>query len=215
MAASPRRRFRLVAWLAIAVVAVGLFVAWWWPALARDPQRLDVLVVGDGLVTQARDDLARRVRQSGESVDVVEASARTLCDARRDVDDLAGSRHPATIVLSFAELGTCAEPFDLATDARVVVLGQPPSTPTQAGTLATMAAFADANGYDFVDPTHLLGTSSKETRIGCQWWDTPGAGEDRPGLGKCQPDGQVTVWTGDSLTPAGSERFARALVGAL
>ncbi len=208
----------MVAWGAIAVVAfvaVGLFVAWWWPALARDPDRLDVLVVGDGLVTQARDDLARRVRQNGESVEVMDAPDRTLCDAHGDIEDLAGSRHPATIVLSFAELGSCTAPFDLATDARVVVLGQPPSTPAQAGDLAAMAAFAGANRYDYVDPTHLLGTSSQEARIGCQWWDTPGAGEDRPGLGQCQPDGQVTVWADGTLTPAGSERFARALVGAL
>ncbi len=118
-------------------------------------------------------------------------------------------------MLSFSELGTCAAPFDLAPDARVVVLGQPPSSPTNAADLAAMAAFADANGYDYVDPTHLLGTSSQEARIGCQWWDTPGAGEDRPGLGKCQPDGQVAVWADGTLTPAGSERFARALVGAL
>jgi hypothetical protein len=205
----------VVAWSAIAVAGVVLFVVWWWPALARDPDRLDVLVVGDGLVTQARDDLARRVRQNGESVEVVDAPASTLCESRGDVDDLAAKRHPSTVVLSFARLGTCSAAFDLSTDARIVVLGQPPSTPTQAADLDAIASFADANGYDYVDPTHLLGTSSEETRIGCQWWDTPGAGEDRPGLGTCQPDGQVTVWAGGSLTPAGSERFARALVGAL
>jgi hypothetical protein len=205
----------VVAWAVIAVVGVGLFVAWWWPAVARDPDRLDVLVVGDGLVTQARDDLARRVRQRGESVEVVDATARTLCDARSEIEHLAGSKHPSTVVLSFAQLGTCGAPFDLGADARVVVLGQTPATPAHAGDLTAIAAFAAANGDDYVDPTHLLGTSSEETRIGCQWWDTPGAGEDRPGLGKCQPDGQVTVWTGGTLTPAGSERFARALVGAL
>ena len=49
----------------------------------------------------------------------------------------------------------------------------------------------------------------------CLWWDTPGAGEDRPGLGQCDSVGKVTVVAGERLTAAGRERFARLVVEAL
>ena len=52
-------------------------------------------------------------------------------------------------------------------------------------------------------------------RVPCLWWDTPGAGEERPGLGRCEFDGLVTVIERGHLTPAGAERFARLLVEAI
>jgi hypothetical protein len=52
-------------------------------------------------------------------------------------------------------------------------------------------------------------------RMPCVWFDTPGAGEDRPGLGQCESDGFVTIIDDGLLTPAGRERFARRVVESL
>ena len=171
-----------------AVLLVGA-ITWWWPA-ARGADT-DVVVIGDRAVDQARDELLRRLRQEGMVADVVIMDAADCAGAESRIKD------GVTVVLSFSDWSAC--PSSL----RVSLLVQQPMGPEPAG------AGAD-DGVRAAAPMFHRGD-----RVDCQWWDTPGAGESRPGLGQCESDGQVTVIADGVLTPAGRERFARLVVEAL
>lgn len=193
-----RRRPILIGCGIVAALLVGVWM--WWPAIARDPQRVDVVVVGTGQVGEADQSIQRRIREEGQSVEMVRIDPCT---------DTAGSlaalteHRPSVVVLSTTDPAACAERWETllgdAADAAggnptLIVLTQTGQT-TLPGDIAGQAVVAD--------PSRLLGDSSV-TRIGCQWWDD------------CEPDGQVTIRTAEgSLTPAGAERVARVLVGTI
>jgi hypothetical protein len=194
-------RIRLIA---VGAIAVVLGVWWVYPSAAREPSRLDVVIVGDGQVGEAAEPLVRRVRELGMSAELVAADA---CAALADVAALVDDRRPSVVVLSPAAPSGCGGSYwidaDAAVgDARLVALVQPGRTDATArGDLA-------AAGVEVADATVLLGERrfdvAPPTRLPCQWWDD------------CEPDGQVTVRDGSgALTAAGGERLARTLAGML
>lgn len=191
------------------VVALVVFVWWWWP-LTRSRDAIDVVVVGNGAVTQSSDELARRLRQEGMLPLVVSIEAADCAEFATLVDDAARESDAdltdARVVLSLDDWTACAGAVN---DDSVDLLVQQPGGPLPDGLSAD-------RGVRWAAP--LFGAPVNPDAPGdqpCQWWDTPGAGEDRPGLGKCEADGLVHVLDDDGLTPAGRERFARMVVEAI
>jgi hypothetical protein len=174
-------------WLvtATALLCVGL---WWsWPTLTRSSSA-DVLVVGDGAVGQATDEIARRFRQEGNVVEVL--VAEDGCTGLPA--DIGGAER---IVVSFAQWDGCG-PWPGAVSLLVQQPGGGDPRAVADGRRARLA-------------TDLF---TGADRVPCEWWDTPGDGEQRPGLGRCEVDGMVTVIEDEVLTDAGRERFARLVV---
>jgi hypothetical protein len=183
-----RREIRVGTWV-VALVAVG---AWWWWPLTRAHSAIDVVVVGDGAVQEANDELARRLRQEGmvPSIVIIDAGE---CGA---VDGLINRGTDALVVLSLDDWSSCTDVTGID------LLVQQPDGPLPVGIDSTLG---------IREAAPLFGSDAQP----CQWWDTPGAGEDRPGLGQCEADGRVVVVENDGLTPAGRERFARLVAEAL
>ncbi len=176
-----------------AVVGVVIAALLWfvWPTVDGDD--VDVVIIGDGSVSTANDELQRRLRQEGfvPRVVIAEASQCAEIGALADgVDD---------IVVSFTDWSACGS---LPSTVRLLV--------EQPRGAAVPPALADGQT---VRPASLLFTGADQDN--CRWWDTPGAGEARPGLGQCQVDGTVAVFASDELTPAGRERFARLVAEAV
>lgn len=183
LARAPRPWVR---WAALGLVVVAV-VGWYvWPATRGD--EVDVMVVGDGAVVEARDEIGRRFRQEGMIVRVVEVDP---CDEGVDLRALAGD---AVLVLSSAGDG-CT----IAGGAGLVV-DQPSGGP--------LRTTGDGWRHRSAAPLFPGGDFAR-----CEWWDTPGAGEARPGLGRCE-GGSVRLLDGGRLTDAGKERFARLMVEA-
>lgn len=180
----------------VAVILVVFVVWWWWPTIARDPDRLDVLVLGVGEVTQSSEPIERRIREEGMRVETVAAEP---CDDRSTIAELVADRSPAVVVVSpavpcdaWADLIDAARGGD---DPRVIVLAQ--SGVVTDGDRALL----EDSGAIVADPARLLGSTDTE-RVPCLWWDD------------CEPDGQVTVRRADgTLTDAGAQRVARVLTG--
>lgn len=183
--------------LAFGVALLAAALWWWWPSLARDPDRLDVLVVGDGEVTEASEPIARRIREEGMSVEVV---ALDPCANPSVVADAMGDRSPAVVVLSPSV--PCADwpalveaPRD--DDRQVIALVQPGTV-----TADDVAALDDLD-VGIADPSRLV-PSEPGARVACLWWDD------------CEADGLVVVRSPDGrLTSAGAERVARVLTGTI
>lgn len=176
-----------------AVVGVVLVALLWfaWPSVGGGD--VDVVIVGDGSVNAANDELQRRLRQEGFVPRIVIAEP-SQCG---EIASLAGGVD--VIVVSFDDWSACDS---LPSSVRLLV--------EQPRGAAVPAGLADDHT---VHPASLLFTGADQDN--CRWWDTPGAGEARPGLGQCQPDGTVAVFAGDELTPAGRERFARLVAEAV
>jgi len=177
------------AWLWPAVGVVVVLAAAWlvWGVPATGGDSVDVVVIGDGAVTQARDELLRRLRQEGMLPEVLEIDST-------DCADVAAHLHDAPkVVLSFADWSRCDSDWGAPRVEQPVRPG---------GGMRPMGSN--------VRPAAPLFTGSDYEP--CRWWDTPGAGEDRPGLGQCTTDGTVRVLDRGQLTPAGRERFARLVV---
>lgn len=185
-------------------VAVVLGVWWVYPSAAREPSRLDVVIVGDGQITEAAEPLARRVRELGMTVELITTDA---CAALGELGSITEDRDPSIVVLSPSMPSGCGASYwfdaDAAVgDARLIALVQPGRTD------ATARGDLTAAGVRVADATALLGERDFDVappeRMGCQWWDD------------CEPDGQVAVRDGaGALTYAGGERLARTLAGML
>lgn len=196
-ATAPRR---LGPPVAIGVVIAVVLVWWWWPSVGRSASRLDVVVVGDTQVVEGRQQIERRIREEGYSVEVVATDPGGFCEGldelRRRVED----ESPTIVVLSPTATDdgcTLADGVEAAGAATVVALVQPGLQDPQ------VRAEAEALGLTVADPTRLLGDATA-VRLACQWWDD------------CEPDGQIAVRDdAGALTPAGGERVARVLVGVL
>lgn len=195
-------RIRLLAAGAAALLVVG----WWaYPTLARDRDRLDVLLVGDGQVSEAAEPLQRRVRELGMSVQLVEADP---CTAAGQIVAEVDRSDPSILVVSTADPAACGPALwsglrgAVGDGVRLIALLQPGRSAPDA------AAMLRSEGVEVADATRLLGAGVGDgpppTRIGCEWWDD------------CEPDGQVTIRDeSGALTPAGGERLARVLAGVL
>ena len=176
-------------------VTLGVVLAsllWFaWPATNGDD--VDVVIVGDRSVGSAADELLRRLRQEGFVPRVVIADAAQCTDIEQLADGV------DAIVVSFSDWTACTA---LPSSVRLLV-----QQPRGAAVPAALA------GDHTVRPAALLFTGAE--RDNCRWWDTPGAGEARAGLGQCASDGTVAVFADDELTPAGRERFARLVAEAI
>lgn len=183
---------------AAAVIAV---LWWWWPTLARDPERTDVLVVGDGQLAQARDPIERRLRERGLSVAWRDAGG-TWCEAVEVATAARAELEPDVVVLSVRDdASACAELVELHKAALgELVLVIQPGPPGEGQPVEVQQRLrAITAGAVLADPTNLLGTEGAR-RLPCQWWDD------------CEPDGTVSVRDDSgSLTPAGGERVARVI----
>lgn len=178
------------AWLpwAVAAMAATLLVGWYvWPATRGDD--VDVVVVGDGAVVEARDEIERRFRQEGMIVHVVE---RDPCEPGLDLRALRGD---AELVVS----SSAGRPCTIVGGGGLVV-EQPLGSSVQ----------GSGDGWRHRSAAPLFPGGDV---VRCEWWDTPGAGEARPGLGQCVGGG-VQVLEDGHLTDAGKERFARLMVEA-
>jgi hypothetical protein len=197
-AATPSRRYGPP--LSIGVVIAIVLVWWWWPSVGRSADRLDVVVVGDTQVIDAREQIERRIREEGFSVESVITEPGGFCEGLDELAGLVDDESPTIVVLSPTEIGTgctLADGVEVAGDATVVALVQPGIQDPG------VRAEAEALELTVADPTRLLGDAAA-VRLACQWWDD------------CEPDGQVAVRDdAGALTPAGGERVARVLVGVL
>jgi hypothetical protein len=189
MLRSEVRRRAVVGAAALAVLVALMWLIW--PATGDDST--DVVVIGDKAVESSTDELLRRLRQEGFVPEVVVVRPEQCAD----VEGLAGD--VPIVVVSFSAWTACGS---LPADVDLVV-EQPRGeiAPSEFGSSAT------------VRPAALLFTGAD--RDSCRWWDTPGAGEDRPGLGRCDTDGTVQIFESEALTPAGRERFARLVAEAV
>lgn len=188
----------------LVAVLAALAAAWWWP-VGRSPDEVDVVILGDGPVLEAADELERRFRQEGMVPLVVEldpdqcpdlASAYASATIGHEV-------RGATVVLSLSEWSLCDG--DMAVDLLVQHPGGPLPTDVESSRGVRPSAPMFTPPPDVPQPGDMS----------CYWWDTPGAGEARPGLGQCRADGFVQIVDDEGLTAAGRERFARMVVEAL
>lgn len=174
--------------LGFGVLVVG---GWWWSL--PDPDHVDVVVIGDRLVGDARPEIERRLRQAGLVPEVVVVAAGDSCGQQVD----SAARRDAVVVLSFADDSGWRSCGQAVADAAV----QQPGGSDGSSTASSWR------------PAAPLFTG--DDREACAWWDTPGAGEWKEGLGDCESDGRVTVLEDGTLTLAGRERFARLIVAAI
>lgn len=170
----------------VVVVLAGAVLWMVWGAPTTRGNAIDVVIIGDSSVVDSRDELERRFRQEGMVPLVVEVAAADCADAADHFEQA------HTVILSFSDWTACDDGWDV--DRRV----QQPGGEFPVGGETRPAA-------------PLFNGDEREV---CLWWDTPGAGEARPGLGRCEPDGTVAVMSDGQLTDAGRERFARLVVAA-
>ena len=125
---------------AIAAVVVGVW--WLWPSLTGADDDVDVLVVADGMLADARRPIEQRVREAGLSIEWYEAS--DWCDDVGRLASVIDDTEPERVVVTFDD-GTpstgneCAEAAAAAfgdTDTVAILepgIGPDPTTLTAAG----------------------------------------------------------------------------------
>jgi hypothetical protein len=220
-ATATRPRLRPAVPAVIVVAFVGV-LWWWWPNTRSGTSdsdlrsgRADVVVIADGQVAQAADEVARRVRESGRSIIDV-GGASSWCDVDRRLRSIVEEHRPGVVVVSIRAEGQDCDEFakpetdgwvrlvEEAAPARLVVVVQPgPPGIGQSGVVrASLRRLEATTSAILADPSRLLGEDGAE-RLPCQWWDD------------CEPDGLVTVRTPDGLTIAGGERIARTIAAVL
>ncbi len=181
------------------IVVIGL-IWWWFPALTDESADTDVAIVSDSFLFSAEREVTYRIHEDGFSL-VWAPQQASWCDAPAAVSTIVHDHDPATIVVSFADEGSCGtDPAEIrdqvaaaAGDAKLIVVANP----------ATVAAAPPTPRAVSVDPSRLLGPVGTIDQ-GCLWWDT------------CRPDGRVDVRAADgSLVPSGQTRVARMIVTAL
>jgi hypothetical protein len=180
-----------LAWVLAAVVA-GVW--WLWPTLTGADDDVDVLVVGDGMLADARRPIELRIREEGFTVEWREATG--LCDDIGALATLIEATDPGRVVVALDDRPACPEAAITAmrgAERLVVVAGGGPDP----------ASLAEA-GFDIVDPTRLLGAPGGPVTMPCEWWEQP-----------CPPEGTVVRGADGGLTEAGGGRLARVLAAAL
>ena len=171
---------------AILVVAI----LWWWPGITGNGQR--VTVIGSGEIDGARQDLSRRLREAGLSVEWV-TGVETWCEVAAAVDRRAAD---TTVVLAPGDFGPCADPvegilndtFDRELAERTVVVAVSDSREAE--------ALVD-RGARLVPVERLIG--DPDERVPCVWWED------------CPVSGGVITRDGGGLTAEGLQRLARLI----
>lgn len=185
---------RALLWALVAGMA-GVAGVWWlWPTFTGTGDDVDVLVVGDGMLTEARRPIELRIREEGLDVEWHEAT--DLCDDVSAFAALVETADPRRVVVALTDGPACPEAAATAmrsTGRLLVVVGGGPDP-----------AALSAGGFDIVDATRLIGPPGGPVTMPCEWWEKP-----------CPPEG-IAVRDGDgSLTEAGGGRLARVLAAAL
>jgi lysophospholipase L1-like esterase len=197
---------------------------------------LDIAVVGDSLIEQSRDQLRAHADDLGVTVESVAFGGSAPCDwmdafhehaaepPRRLVISFAGNdstpcinpgggppRDPQTIADAYADdLPGIVDLFaGTGTEVYVVVpppVGEPASEPAAVAIRAMYRDLAaDRPDVTVIDPAPLLGPDGRFHRtLPCEAWEEA----------VCGVDGTVELRNADGihLTPAGGERYARAVL---
>jgi hypothetical protein len=162
----------------------------------------DVLVIGDGDLAVAREQVDRRLRERGVSV-VQAIDATSWCDAADHLPVLIVESDPTSVVISLRANGDCPNGVIAAVSAigeRRAVLVVQPGVGRQDDAVRTLIAEQAEANIVVADPSRLLGGDEAPTVATCQWWDD------------CAPDGTVQIrYDSGALTPAGAERLARVI----
>ena len=195
-------------WAALAVVAVVGW--WWWPSTVGRGPANDVLVLGNGDLTDQSTPVIRRLRERGLSVVADATSAATIttwCDAADRLPALLDEFEPAAVVVSYQLDGGCGDGPERVVaavgDRRAVLVVQPGAGRQEESVRQAINVLA-ADNIAVADPSLLLGGDEMPTFVGCQWWDD------------CLADGSVEIRDVDgALTVAGGERVARVLVSVI
>ena len=82
-----------------AVATVVVAVWWLWPTITGADDDLDVLVVADGMLADARRPIEQRIREAGLSIEWYEAS--DWCDDVGRLADVIDEMEPGRVVLAF------------------------------------------------------------------------------------------------------------------
>jgi lysophospholipase L1-like esterase len=224
--------------VALAVAAGG--VALWLRGRIGDDDRLDVAMVGDSFGEQSRDQLLAHLRSEDMTGEVSAFGGVAACDWLVDLDAFA-AREPRVLILSFAgnDVTPCMDRTDTPSTAaqtaeeyqsdlesiladflatspttRVYVVPPPPvENPEFEANAAAMRAMyarlADEHaGVTVVDVARTLGPDREyHHALPCEDWEAAA----------CGPDGTVVLCQDDGihLTPAGGERYARAMRAAI
>jgi hypothetical protein len=181
-------------WGLAAVVAVAAGVWWLWPTLTGADDDVDVLVVGDGMLADARRSIELRIREEGFNVEWHEAAG--LCDDIGALEALIEATDPGRVVVALTDGPACPQ-------AAATVMSSADRLVVVAGGGADLAVL-DAAGFDIVDPTRLIGAPGGQVTLPCEWWEQP-----------CPPEGIVVRDADGRLTEAGGGRLARVLAAAL
>jgi hypothetical protein len=179
--------------LTLAAIIVG---AWWlWPTFNGSDDHVDVLVVDDGMLADARRSIELRIREDGLSVGWFESS--DWCDEIGMLATVVGDTEPSRVVVAFDDPAACidaaASAIGSAEGVALVVPGAGPDPATVA-----------AGGFRTVDPTRLIGASGGTVTLPCEWWEQP-----------CAPPGATVRDADGRLTESGGERLARMLAATL
>jgi len=172
-----------------AAVLLGV-ILWWWPGITGNGQR--VTVIGSGEIDEARQDLSRRLREAGLSVDWV-TGVSTWCEVAVAVDRLATG---TTLVLAPADFSPCEDPGEEI----LADLFDPKSAERTVVVTFTMSREADillGRGARRVPLDRLIG--DPDERVPCVWWED------------CPVSGDVVTRDGDGLTVEGLQRLARLI----
>jgi hypothetical protein len=179
--------------LALALVVAGLW--WLWPTLTGAEHDVDVLVVGDGVLAEARRSIDLRIREEGLAVEWFEAS--DWCDDIGRLATVVDDVGPARVVLAFDGADACVGAATAAIgDADGVAVVVPGAGPDPAAVAAA--------GFLTVDPTRLIGAPGEPVELPCEWWEQP-----------CLPAGTPVRGADGALTEAGAERLARVVAASL
>lgn len=165
-------------------------ILWWWPGIGGGGQR--VTVVGSEAIDGARQDLTRRLREAGLSVDWL-TGVGTWCEVAQAVERRGSG---TTVVLAPADFEPCAEPvsailddyFDPGVARRTVIVAIADSPEAD--------ALVD-RGARLVPVDRLIGEPGE--RVPCVWWED------------CPVEGGVITRNGDGLTSEGLQRLARLI----
>lgn len=183
--------------LSLALVSIGLVIvlAWWWPGLTGHGERSEITIIGTGELFKAREEVSRRIRETGRSVSWTE-SVETWCEVSTLLDVAASQ----TVVLAPDDLRPCtdagemvgAEALSVHEARRLVVVAIEPS--------ATVEVLVD-EGASRVVTERLIGRVDEPRP--CVWWE------------ECPMSGTVVTRTETGLTDEGRQRLARLIAARL
>ena len=177
------------------MLAVPLLVVYLWPTFARSAERRDVVVVGDGAVVAASDELGRHLRERGLRSEVV--LDVDPCDADAAERAIAGA-HAVVVSFTGSTIDRCRD----AVMQFVSSLDDPIVVRQDAGGLVEAASTRRCSSPRVPMPASAVSGGNRAP---------PAAA-----IANCEADGLVTIRDelGD-LTVAGRDRFARVVAGAV